>query len=341
MDVVNNSPELDRVRDTMSFSNILTSSDPTTSIAAAAPEVPTNVTLPAATSAPTTPLPKTPTTPHSDAKTNGDVGSPDSITLDVTMDDGEEESDAVADDVPDHLREFICQNDNTKRCVTGQYEMKYSRKVISDHFGRNKACTRHIKDWPLFCRKHYQRATYDKPSWQKRKLDLIFRQFEVIETQFPGTTYQILFKKSENERINEYVRKVATAESEFKRTGDEKELKKQLAEIAKAYAPVSTKTFEAPIEILQLLDNHVGKGKTKDEARDVVQFLFDEINEGRIEQVPSIEFLPSVPGKMDTPKKVLKTPSPKKLGKVKTPKSKGTPGRVSAKGSVKKPNQKD
>jgi hypothetical protein len=38
------------------------------------------------------------------------------------------------------------RNDDYNECKTGQYTMDLSRKVISDHFGRNKACTRIIKD---------------------------------------------------------------------------------------------------------------------------------------------------------------------------------------------------
>lgn len=199
-----------------------------------------------------------------------------------------------------------------------------SRKVISDHFGRNKACTRDITDWPLFCRKHYQRATYNKELWQIRKLNLIHRQFGIIEQQFPGTTYDIHFKKSEEARLNEYSRKVASGWSD--------------EDASNAVAPTEKKAFEAPVKILRELDLDLGKNKTIDEVKIVVERILEMITDKATEQVPSIEFLPNLPGKTASPKKksplkkAPKTPTPKKARAPKT-----TPGRLSAKGSVKKP----
>jgi hypothetical protein len=305
-----NTLQVDRVRDTMSFNNILAPSaaSSTNDVTAAA-----SVLAPPATAAP--------------AKTEK-TESPDPAMEDVVAaEDTDDSSEVDAENVPDNQREFICKNDETSRCLTGQYTKELSRKVISDHFGRNKACTRDITDWPLFCRKHYQRATYNKKLWQIRKLNLIHRQFDVIEGDFPGTTYDIHFKKSEEARLNEYSRKVASGWSE--------------EDAAKTVAPTTGKHFEAPINILRELDLDLGKNKSVVEVKEIVEKILEQITEGATEQVPSIEFLPNLPGKMASPKKVPKTPSPKKSRSAKTPNSKGTPGRVSAKGSVKKPGQKN
>jgi hypothetical protein len=262
-----------------------------------------------------------------------ETGSPDVAIAEVAVDTAEDtddypEGDLELPDVPDSEREFICKNDEQSRCITGQYTKELSRKVISDHFGRNKACTRDITDWPLFCRKHYQRATYNKQLWQIRKLHLIFRQFDVIEAQFPGTTYDVLFKKSEESRLNDYSRKVASGWTEDA--------------AAKAVAPVQGKHFEAPIEILRELDLDLGKNKTIEEVKEVAEKILKQIMDEATLQVPAIEFLPNLPGKAAFPKKnnkVVKTPSPKKARAAKmTPASKGTPCRISAKGSVKKPS---
>jgi hypothetical protein len=242
--------------------------------------------------------------------------------------DNSADDETDAEDVPDSEREFICKNDETSRCITGQYTLLLSRKVISDHFGRNKACTRDITDWPLFCRKHYQRATYNKQLWQIRKLGLIFRQFDVIERQFPGTTYDIHFKKSEEARLNHYSRKIAAGWSED--------------EAAKSVVAKDTKKhFEAPIEILRELDLDLGTNKSIDEVKDITQKILRQITDEATSQVPAIEFLPNLPSKIASPKKlkVPKTPSPKKRRNAKTPSSKGTPGHVSSKGSVKKLGQ--
>jgi hypothetical protein len=316
-------PDMERVRDTMSFSNILTSS------AASPPSAATDVTV----DAPVLALPLSPTTPAPAASKVEETDSPDIAMAEVAVDPTEDpddypEDDPEAEDVPDSEREFICKNDEQSRCITGQYTKELSRKVISDHFGRNKACTRDITDWPLFCRKHYQRATYNKQLWQIRKLNLIFRQFDVIEAQFPGTTYDIHFKKSEESRLNEYSRKVASGWAEDA--------------AAKAVAPVQGKHFEAPIEILRELDLDLGKNKTIDQVKEVAEKILKQITDEATLQVPAIEFLPNLSGKAASPKKnskAVKTPSPKKARAVKTPASKGTPGRVSAKGSVKKPGQ--
>lgn len=226
----------------------------------------------------------------------------------------EQADDEDEDDVPDSQREFICMNDRHTRCQTGQYTKDLSRKVISDHFGRNKACTRDITEWPLFCRKHYQRATYDKTKWQIRKVHLILRQFDIIEKQFPGTTYKVTLKKSEEIRLNQYSRHVASGMS---------------AEDAEnCVAPAPGKHFEAPVEVLRELDLSLGRGKTYKEVRDIVDVILQMLEGNECEQVPAIEFLPELPGKSVSPATVpTKTPVTKSTRSSK---------RISNKGSVKK-----
>jgi hypothetical protein len=315
------SPPADRVHDKMALANILEAPAATTS------DVTINVLVDTPVLAPPSKAVKDATPAKKEA------ASPDN-TMSETVETEEStdtmDEDAIDEDVPDEDREFICVNDETTRCRTGQYTKDLARKVISDHFGRNKACTRDIDNWPLFCRKHYQRATYNKQLWQIRKLDLIYRQFNVIEEQFPGTTYEIHFKKSEEARLNEYSRKVASGIS--------------AAEAAKGVTPSVGKHFEAPIDILRELDHDLGKNKSVDEVKEIVERILIMIKDKAIDQVPSIEFLPNLHGKATTPKKVAKipkTPSPKKKGRnTQTPSSKGMPGRVSTKGSIKKPRQK-
>jgi len=315
-----NTPQQSRGKETMSISSIITNND------AAAPDVTNN----ALDLAP----PSTPVKEGTAQKEEELTPSPDTAMTDVAVAAATEEEDEESgdvEDVPDCDREFICKNDETSRCLTGQYTKDLSRKVISDHFGRNKACTRDITDWPLFCRKHYQRATYNKDLWQIRKLNLIHRQFGIIEQQFPGTTYDIHFKKSEEARLNEYSRKVASGWSD--------------EDAANAVAPKTNKAFEAPVQILRELDLDLGKNKTIDEVKTVVERILEMITDKACDQVPSIEFLPNLPGKTASPKKKSpqkkspKTPTPKKARAPKTPTSKTTPGHVSAKGSVKKPGQ--
>lgn len=233
------------------------------------------------------------------------------------------------DDVPDSEREFMCLNDEHTRCQTGQYTKDLSRKVISDHFGRNKACTRDVTDWPLFCRKHYQRATYDKPKWQIRKVQLILRQFDVIERQIPGATYDIAFKKSEENRLNVFSRQVAAGVS--------------TAQAQENVAPAAGKHFEAPVAVLRELDQWLGRGKSYEDVKKIVDVILQMLEQKECDQVPAIEFLPILPGKVKkiqvkkTP--VKKTPV-KARSRDKSPKMPKTPTHVSAKGAVKKTNKK-
>ncbi|KAJ8115428.1 hypothetical protein OPT61_g2923 [Boeremia exigua] len=252
------------------------------------------------------------------------ISSPTDTTMSELIDEigaSELSEPATVDTVDDDLieREFVCMNDEYSKCRTGQYTLDLSRKVISDHFGRNKACTRLVSEWPLLCRKHYQRATYNKELWQARKVKLILRQFNVIEAEFPGTTYDITLKKSEEDRLNEFSRKIAGGMS--------------AENAAMAVAPTSSKTFEAPIDVLRELDQYIGKNKSLQDARDSMDVVLQMLQEKETEQVPAIEFLPQLPGKASTPKK-----SPTKVRVAKSPTKSGSP-RTSARGSVKKPNQ--
>ncbi|KAJ4989522.1 hypothetical protein SVAN01_05057 [Stagonosporopsis vannaccii] len=303
------------IRDAMSFSNLLNDS---VAPKALTPELASEV-----------PVLELPSTPKHSSTLNED--GPTS-TADTIMSDPTDENDCSSltkqpteDSVDDDSleREFVCMNDEYSKCRTGQYTLALSRKVISDHFGRNKACTRDLTDWPLFCRKHYQRATYNKQLWQIRKVKLILRQFDVIEAQFPGTSYDITLKKSEEDRLNEFARKISGGMS--------------AENAAAAVAPVSGKAFEAPIDVLRELDQYIGKGKSMQDVKDAMDVVLQMLHEKETEQVPSIEFLPKLPGKVQTPKT---SPAKSRVAKSssKSP-SKGSP-RTSTRGSIKKTEQK-
>lgn len=302
------------IRDAMSFSNLLTD--------LAAPKI---FTPEPAADAPVLEPPSTPK--RSPSRAQDDPASPaDTVMSDFTelseeavAGEGTEQATATVayDDLVE--REFTCMNDEYSKCRTGQYTLALSRKVISDHFGRNKACTRLVTDWPLMCRKHYQRNTYNKELWQVRKVKLILRQFDVIEAEFPGTTYDITLKKSEEDRLNEFSRKIAGG------MGAE--------DAAAAVAPISGKAFEAPVDVLRELDQYIGKSKTMQNVKDTMDVILQMLQEKETEQIPSIEFLPQIPGKTSAPKK-----SPAKTHVAKSPSkspSKSSP-RTSARGGVKK-----
>jgi hypothetical protein len=215
-------------------------------------------------------------------------------------------------------REFKCRFDDVHKCRSNQYTVQLSRKVISDHFGRNKACTRQIKNWPLFCRKHYQRATYSAVTWQKRKVDLICRQFLVIEETYPQTTYTIGLKKSEMDRLNKFARAV-----------DGGKTVPEAGALDGVKPNPEVKSFQAPIDVLRELQHNLGENKTLREVQMVMSVINQMLDHKEVTQVPSIEFLPELPS--DKPVKE-KAPRATVIKKPKT-----TGGRVSKKGAVQKP----
>lgn len=219
---------------------------------------------------------------------------------------------------PNAPREFECMFTD-EACNTKQVTLNLSRKVISNHFGRNKACTRRITEWPLFCRKHYQRATYQPDTWQLRKITLIERQFQTIERTDPGTTYTVSLKKSEMDRLNTFARATDSGLS--------------APEAGKLVAPnPDVKSFQAPIDVLRELQYELGSGKTYTQVLHILSVIFSMVKKNETQQVPSIEFLPEFPSL-----KPVKAKAPAAPKKTKTPKAKGTGGRVSSKGAVQKP----
>lgn len=223
--------------------------------------------------------------------------------------DGDEETDNSASEEVE--REFECKYNEYERCRTGQVTLKLSRKVISNHFGRNKGCTRLIQDWPLFCRKHYQRATYHPKKWQMRKINLIIRQLEIIEKDMPGTKYTISLKKSEMDRLNSFARATDSGKS--------------LEDAAQLVEPNSdVKSFQAPIDVLREIQPDLGQHKTRQEVQEVMRLIHDMVDQGECEQVPAIEFLPEIqPPKM----KPVKKAGPNKAE---------ASSRISSKGAIKK-----
>ena len=300
--------QADNIRNTMSLSNLLSA--------------PASIKSENTDNTPASASPFTPTKVASLLE-NG-VDSPDTVMSEISELEESNESVEIDKVVDEANREFTCVNDEFTPCQTGQYTKDLSRKVISDHFGRNKACTRDITYWPLFCRKHYQRATYNKELWQLRKIKLILRQIDIIEEQFPGTTYDVHFKKSEEVRLNQYSRQVAAGMTN--------------EESAKTFAPNAGKHFEASIDVLRELDQYLGSKKSVQDVKEIVDVISQMLEAKDTEQIPSIEFLPQVPSKSASPKKTpIKAPAMKSPQTSKSPKSSD---RISVKGSVKKTTYK-
>ena len=171
------------------------------------------------------------------------------------------------------VREFTCQIETG--CNQTQYLLSQSRKCISDHFGRNKKCTRAIADPIIWCRSCYQRKSY-QPGWPGRKINLIREQLRRIEIQEPGVNYVVVIKHSEQERLNKFNNGNAVDE------------------------PVRNphdKSYRAPITVLQhIYTNWVGPGvQTLAEIITLVDYVASLWNDDpklrQIDDVPSFELL--------------------------------------------------
>lgn len=77
-------------------------------------------------------------------------------------------------------------NNNSQRSgVCSEDEPAPTRKIVSQFFGRNKACTKLLEDhvWVIMCRKHYQRTKYrlddDYPDIQAELCELDLLKFKI------------------------------------------------------------------------------------------------------------------------------------------------------------------
>jgi hypothetical protein len=169
---------------------------------------------------------------------------------------------------------FTCEHfGGSAVCHTLQVNTVDQRLCVSDFFGRNKSKTRGIKRPITWCRKHYQRFSYQAKSWQATKLFLISQQLERIEEDDPGTTYNISLKKSEEKRLSE---------ANNNRAGNN-----TTTIIKKA------KKDEAPIPTLQhIYDSFLGKNKTKEDCEELVTWCGEELKKGTFENIPRVEMVP-------------------------------------------------
>jgi hypothetical protein len=159
-------------------------------------------------------------------------------------------------------------------CFTMQFLTSESRPCISDYFGRNKAKTRAIKRPVIYCRKHYQRCSNKESVWRFIKIRLILEQIERIEEDHPNTTYDVSLKKSEMDRLSKYNNEKAAGKNPS--------------------GGIATKKV-ATIPVLKHIYVHfVGKGKTKTECEDLVNWCRTQIIDGHMEFLPTFEMVPNI-----------------------------------------------
>ena len=170
-----------------------------------------------------------------------------------------------------------------ENCTTGSQP----RKAISHIFGRNKLCTRTIPShiWVHFCRKHYQRGRYrNGKEYARLQCNLIIEQIRRIqawsdENRRAGhgsvvTQWAIALRKRERGREQENRNKVALGQA---RQPDHPDL----AVVNGSAVP-------------DWLRSQVREGYQTPELIGIAERMRDEVIEKDLEQIPDIEFLPTM-----------------------------------------------
>ncbi|CAH0053087.1 unnamed protein product [Clonostachys solani] len=190
----------------------------------------------------------------------------------------ENSSHATEDDSEDGS--WLCHC--TPGCKTGAGP----RKAISHFFGRNKACTLLIPNhvWVFFCRKHYQRTRYRNGGlYAKTQIKLVREQATRIHdwsqkniakgrpTYLKDWTFAL--RKREQERVDEAL----------------------MAQGAPGNGAELDDT-DTVADIPRWVINSLGVGKTSDQVFELINRFRDELEAGRIDDLPEVEFLPNIVG---------------------------------------------
>ncbi|CAM1500927.1 Fc.00g100890.m01.CDS01 [Cosmosporella sp. VM-42] len=147
------------------------------------------------------------------------------------------------------------------------------RKVISHIFGRNKVCTRRIPErvWVCMCRKHYQRIRYRKgPLYSITQIKLVSEQ--IARMIFWSLGFEV------NQEVNTEGISIQSWTFSIRK----RELNRLTTEL------------NEQSEIPRWIVENLGTGKTHDDIIDIVQRLRSDIEQGRLTDLPPVEFLPEV-----------------------------------------------
>jgi hypothetical protein len=155
---------------------------------------------------------------------------------------------------------------------------KEARKCISNFFGRNKRCTSAIKNPVVWCRSHYQTNAYSNVHWKFQKLALIDEQLIRIENDSPGTYYTITVKHSEAVRLDAHMRGIPQPNRPPRMHN-------------------RGTSYEAPLNTLRHIElSWIGTDKSPDDCRELLHWVYGEMTAGRVDDIPSFEFLPHFNG---------------------------------------------
>ncbi|MCJ1341522.1 hypothetical protein MMC09_006818 [Bachmanniomyces sp. S44760] len=199
------------------------------------------------------------------------------------------------------------------------------RKVISNFFGRNKACTLDIPDhvWRCFCRKHYQRCKYRNKcaNWPGIQLHLILQHLDNLQRWGGVISFEFALQKCVLSEVNAEIRyedafkaaqrqglplpappsrSCASVKGKEKDEGDinpcdgqaedeHLEFEGELHDVKKL--PVEKK--REPPEA-RWLHPYLGKDKSFSEIRDILSMIRRYCDEETPSEVPGFEILPLI-----------------------------------------------
>ena len=166
-------------------------------------------------------------------------------------------------------------------CTTGSS----ARKAVSHFFGRNKSCTLAIPIviWLYYCRKHYQRVRYRTGSeYAKTQISLVWDQLiKLVEWS----------EKNRVEKSGPYIKDWSVTLRKRAQEGLHGHI--HGGELASSTYPgqqESNLVNGVPAWIIQCR----GEGKTEAFIRNIVSRIREELENGTLEEIPEIEFLPNV-----------------------------------------------
>ncbi|KAI9167673.1 hypothetical protein HJFPF1_03807 [Paramyrothecium foliicola] len=187
--------------------------------------------------------------------------------------------------IPEHASTSIDMALNAEACcmfVENCNTGSQLRKAISHLFGRNKNCTQRIPKhvWVYYCRKHYQRVRY------RNAKTYPLTQMELVKVQI----HRLQGWSAEN-RKNGHGSYIESWEFSLRKR-EQKRLDGEAgpgddSEDENVGGQGST---GVPSWIVQRL----GKGYGTDQVLDIVDRLYSELDQGRLAQVPEVEFLPNI-----------------------------------------------
>ncbi|KAK9782898.1 hypothetical protein SCAR479_01241 [Seiridium cardinale] len=172
-------------------------------------------------------------------------------------------------------------------CETGSQP----RKAISHIFGRNKLCTRMIPQhvWVHFCRKHYQRSRYrNAQEYSKLQCELVQKQIQRVQEWSDGNKksgrsgvvqdWSLSVRKREQKRLDD--KASSTRKRRYRDESDGEE---------GADNAVLNGTA-VPNWLLAKCNS----GYSTAQIEEIVEQLKNEMDDGKLAQIPDIEILPNI-----------------------------------------------